>query len=140
MKDDVVMRVVTKFLIPFILIFAFYVQFHGELSPGGGFQAGVLFASAFVLYVLVYGVDAAERIIPAGVLRVGMAGGVLLYAAVGVLGMIFGGNFLDYGVLLEDPKNGQHLGIVVIEFGVGMTVASVVTAAFYAFARKDRRE
>lgn len=138
MKEDVVMRVVTKFLIPFILLFAFYVQFHGELSPGGGFQAGVLFATAFVLFVLVYGVDAAEKVIAPGVLRAGLAGGVLLYAAVGVMGIILGGNFLDYSVLAEKPKEGQHLGIVVIELGVGITVASVVTAAFYAFARKDR--
>ena len=137
MKEDVVLRVVTKLLIPFILLFALYVQFHGEISPGGGFQAGVVFASAFVLFVLVYGIDAAERILPIGTLRAGMAGGALLFAMVGVAGILFGGNFLDYDVLLADPKDGQHLGIVVVEFGVGVTVASVVIAGFYAFARSE---
>jgi len=135
MKEDVVMRVVAKLLIPFILLFGLYVQFHGEVSPGGGFQAGVIVASAFILFVLVYGIDAAERILPAGLLRAGIAGGVLLYSVVGVLGLLLGGNFLDYDVLAADPKTGQHIGIVVIELGVGITVAAVVTAAFYAFAR-----
>ncbi|MFN4089649.1 MAG: Na(+)/H(+) antiporter subunit B [Alphaproteobacteria bacterium] len=135
MKEDVVLRVVTKLLIPFILVFALYVQFHGELSPGGGFQAGVVFASAFVLYVLVYGIDAAERILPPGILRAGIAGGVLIFAGVGVAGMLLGANFLDYNVLASDPRDGQHIGIIVIEFGVGVTVTSVVIAAFYAFAR-----
>jgi len=135
MKEDVVMRVVAKLLTPFILLFGLYVQFHGEVSPGGGFQAGVIVASAFVLFVLVYGIDAAERILPAGLLRAGIAGGALLYAGVGVLCMLLGGNFLDYNVLAADPKTGQHIGIVVIEIGVGITVAAVVTTAFYVFAR-----
>ena len=135
MMEDVVMRVITKLLIPFILLFGLYVQFHGEVSPGGGFQAGVIVASAFILFVLVYGIDAAERVLPVGFLRAGIAGGALLYAGVGVISMLLGGNFLDYSVLAADPKTGQHLGIVVIELGVGITVASVVTAAFFAFAR-----
>jgi len=138
MRDNIVLSVVARLLMPFILLFALYVQFHGEVSPGGGFQAGVIFASAFVLFVLVYGIDAAEGIIPDGFLRGGIAGGVLLYAGVGLLGILLGSNFLDYNVLAADPKNGQHLGIVLIELGVGTTVASVVTAVFYAFVRSKR--
>ncbi len=138
MKDDVVLRVVTKLLIPPILLFAFYVQFHGELSPGGGFQAGVIFAAGFILYVLIYGIEAAEQLLPVGLLRAGIAGGVLLYSAVGVVGILAGGNFLDYGVLADDPKTGQHIGIVVIELGVGISVASVMVAVFYTFARTKR--
>ncbi|MGF1639531.1 MAG: Na(+)/H(+) antiporter subunit B [Rhodospirillales bacterium] len=135
MKDDVILRVMAKQLMPFIILFALYVQFHGDFGPGGGFQAGVIFASAFVLYVLVYGMETAERIFPAGTFRTGIAAGVLIYCVVGVLGMALGGNFLDYGVLAADAKVGQHIGIMVIEFGVGVTVAAVMIAALYAFAR-----
>jgi multicomponent Na+:H+ antiporter subunit B len=135
MTDDVVLRVITKQLIPFILLFALYVQFHGDFGPGGGFQAGVMFAAAFILYVLVFGIATAERIFPVGTFRAGIAAGALLYSAVGVAGIVLGGNFLDYSVLASDPKVGQHIGIMVIEFGVGVTVASVMVAAFYAFAR-----
>jgi len=40
-----VLQVISKLLIPFILLFALYVQFHGDYGPGGGFQAGVIFAA-----------------------------------------------------------------------------------------------
>jgi multicomponent Na+:H+ antiporter subunit B len=135
MTGDVVLRVITKQLIPFILLFALYVQFHGDFGPGGGFQAGVLFGAGFMLYGLVFGVATVERIFPAGAIRVGIAAGVLLYSAVGFVGVLLPGHFLDYNVLADDPKVGQHIGIMVIEFGVGLTVAAVMIAVFYAFAR-----
>ena len=84
MKEYLVLRVVTKLLVPFILLFALYVQFHGDFGPGGGFQAGVIFASGFVLYGMVFGVAAARRILPVGILRAGIAIGVLIYAGVGI--------------------------------------------------------
>lgn len=130
---DPVLRVVTTFLVPLILLFALYVQFHGEYGPGGGFQAGVIFGSGFVLYALVYGVDHAERIVPALLLRLMAASGVLLYAGVGVATLLLGGNFLDYDVLAANPVTGQHIGIVLIELGVLLTVASVVIMIFFAF-------
>ena len=67
-----------------------------------------------------------------------MAGGALLYSAVGVAGMLMGGNFLDYSVLMNDPVAGQHIGILVIEFGVGMTVTGVLLSIFLAFATRGR--
>ncbi len=135
MRDYLVLRVITKLLTPFILLFALYVQFHGDFGPGGGFQAGIIFASGFVLYALTFGVDNAQRILPVGILRTGIAGGLLLYAGVGVATLLLGGNYLDYSVLRHDPVHGQHLGITLIEFGVGTTVASVMITVFYTFAR-----
>ena len=135
MRDYLVLRVVTKLLTPFILLFALYVQFHGDFGPGGGFQAGVIFASGFILYALVFGMEAAERILPNGILRTGMALGVMIYASVGIAGLVLGGNYLDYSVLEHDPVHGQHLGISLIEFGVGTTVSAVMVTVFYTFAR-----
>jgi len=122
-------------LIPLILLFALYVQFHGDYGPGGGFQAGVIFASGFILYSLIFGVDNARSVISFNLLRIISASGLLLYIGVGVVALISGGNFLDYNVLLSDPVHGQHLGILVIEFGVGMTVAAVMMMTFFVFAR-----
>lgn len=134
MKGNLVLRIVSKFLIPLIVLFAFYVQFHGDYGPGGGFQAGVIFASAFILYTLVYGLDAALRVTPPAVLRFFASFGVLLYAGTGVASLLVGGAFLDYSVLANDPVAGQHLGILLIELGVGITVASVMLLIFYSFA------
>ncbi len=132
MEHHVVLRVVTRLLLPWILLFALYVQFHGELSPGGGFQAGVLFASGFVLYGLLAGLDRVYAILPTDVLRALMSVGVLLYLGVGFVGLLSGGGFLDYDYL---PVGGQHLGIALVEFGVGTTVAATLLLFFYAFAR-----
>lgn len=135
MSDSLILRVVTKWLVPVILLFALYVQFHGDYSPGGGFQAGVIFSSAFLLYALVYGVDATTRVMPEAVLRIGASLGVLLFAGVGVVSLFKGGTFLNYSVLAGTPVAGQHLGIILIELGVGITVACVMLLLFYTFAR-----
>ena len=133
MRHHLVLRVIAKLVIPLIILFALYVQFHGDFGPGGGFQAGVIFGAAFILYGLVFGARAARQVAPPPVLRTLGASGVLLYAGVGVFSLLLGGNYLDYNVLSHDPVDGQHLGILLIEFGVGTTVASVITGLFYAF-------
>jgi len=134
-----ILRTVSKILAPFIMLFALYVQFHGDYGPGGGFQAGVIFASVFILYALIYGMDNARRVLPPNVRRVLLGTGVLIYAGTGVVGMLMGGNFLNYSVLLSNPLNGQHLGINVIEFGVGMTVFAAMVSIFFVFAGQDRQ-
>jgi len=129
----IVPRVMTKLMIPYILLYALYVQFHGDYSPGGGFQAGVIFAAAVVLYTLIFRVAEAERAIPPRAVRIIAALGLLLYAGVGVATMLMGGDYLEYGVLRHDPIHGQHLGILLVELGVGIGVAAVMIAIFYAF-------
>lgn len=140
MKHKAVLRVCSKVLMPPIMLFALYVQFHGDFGPGGGFQAGVIFASAFILYALVFGVAEARRVAPPAVTRATLALGLLLYAGVGVAGMLRGGNYLNYSVLGDDPVHGQHLGILLIELGVGVTVASAMISIFFIFAGRDRDE
>ncbi|MEZ5540877.1 MAG: Na(+)/H(+) antiporter subunit B [Pseudomonadota bacterium] len=138
MKHNLILKVIAKFIVPVILLFALYVQFHGDFGPGGGFQAGVIFSAAFILYTLVFGLDAAERIIPAWLLRVLASMGVLLYTGTGFATLLGGGRFLDYSVLAATPVAGQHLGILVIEAGVGMTVAAVMLLIFFTFAGRHR--
>ena len=138
MRHVLILRVIAKLLIPLILLFALYVQFHGEYGPGGGFQAGVIFAAGFILYALVFDLETAEQVAPPGLLRGLMAAGLLIYAGVGIDSLLLGGHFLDYNVLLDDPVDGQHLGIILIELGVGITVAATLVIIFYAFAGRDR--
>ncbi len=133
----VILRVVSKLLIPMITIYAFYVHFHGEYSPGGGFQAGVIFAVGVILYALIFGVPAALRAVPALFARGLAAIGVLLYAGVGVWALLMGGNYLEYDRLFNEPEGGhlgQHTGIIVIELGVLFGVAGAMLTIFYAFA------
>ena len=133
MVHHFVLKVIAKLLLPFILLFALYVQFHGDFGPGGGFQAGVIFAAGFILYGVVFGLENARKTLSPVLVRTLIAAGLLLYAGVGVAGIVLGGNYLDYSVLSADPVAGQHLGILLIELGVGITVASVMISLFYAF-------
>ncbi len=134
MKEHIVLRVVTKTLIPFILLFGLYVQTHGDFGPGDGFQAGVIFASAFILYGLIFGIGAVRRVFPSRLLLSLIALGVLMYAGVGVVSLLMGGNFLEYAVLASDPAFGNHIGIWLVELGVGLTVSSVMVIIFVTFA------
>lgn len=138
MDDRIILRIGSKILIPFILIFALYVQFHGDYGPGGGFQAGVIFAAGFVLYGLVYGLPTLLRVLPPSVPYLCGALGVMIYAGVGFVTVGLGGRFLEYGVLAHDPEHGQHYGIMAIELGVLVTVFGVMAGLFYAFAGRGR--
>ena len=151
MNSFPIIRVVSKLLIPYILLFAFYVQFHGDFGPGGGFQAGVILASALILYGLVFGLPAAQAVAPSWLIEKLIAVGVLIYAGTGVATMILGSNFLDYDALehhfltdvpwgsetLHLLPSGQHLGIFLVEVGVGITVTSVMLMIFYCFAGRS---
>jgi multicomponent Na+:H+ antiporter subunit B len=133
-KDYLVLRVIAKGMIAFMIMFALYVQFHGDFGPGGGFQAGVIGAAAIVFYAIIYGLPAARAVVPSWLVEIMIAAGVLLYAGVGVAGLILGGNYLDYFVLAENPVDGQHRGIFWVELGVLITVAGVMLKIFYMFA------
>jgi multicomponent Na+:H+ antiporter subunit B len=137
-REKIVLRVVAKGFLPVILLFALYVQFHGDYGPGGGFQAGVIFAAGLILYALVFSLEELRRAVPPIVVEIGIAVGTLLYGGVGLVSMLSGGEFLDYGVLdHHDPKHGQHLGILLVELGVGLTVTFVMLAIFYSFAGRS---
>ncbi len=126
-----ILRETAHTLAPTTLLYALYVQFHGDYGPGGGFQAGVIFAVGLILYALTYGVERAGAVLSRRTAEVLAAAGVLLYALTGVAGIARGGAFLDYTVLAEEPLSGQHLGIFAIELGVGVTIAGVVMLIFY---------
>ena len=138
MKDQVVPRVVAKLLIPYMLLYALYVQWHGDYGPGGGFQAGVIFAAAVILYALIFDLADAQRAVRPWVVNLLVPLGLLLYIGVGIVTILKGGVFLEYGVLEHDPVHGQHLGILLVELGVGTTVAGVMITIFYGFGEVVR--
>lgn len=134
MVEKTILRVVVKLVVPVIVLYAFYVQFHGDFGPGGGFQAGVIFASAFIIYALIFGTGYARKALPASATRAMLALGVMIYGGTGVASLLMGGEFLDYSVLAHDPLHGQHWGIFSVELGVGMTVAGAMITIFFTFA------
>ena len=139
MRLDTILRVISKLFIPFIFIFGLYVQFHGDFGPGGGFQAGVIMAAGVILYAIIYGLNAAQRAVPKRLVEFLVPVGVLIFAGVGVWGLLAGGNYLDYSVLHHDPVHGQERGVFWVEIGVLVTVSSTMITIFYAFAGRGRQ-
>jgi multicomponent Na+:H+ antiporter subunit B len=148
---NVVLRTAAKLLIPLIILYALYVQFHGDLGAGGGFQAGIILAVAVILHALVFGLRETMRAISPKFARTVASLGVLIYAGIGILSLTNGGTFLDYDFLfsreteaaippglLGDPDHvhhwGQHFGVLGIELGVLFTVAATMVTIFYGFA------
>ncbi|MEZ5855950.1 MAG: Na(+)/H(+) antiporter subunit B [Hyphomicrobiaceae bacterium] len=138
MRLDLILRIGTKLLLPFMLLFALYVQFHGDYGPGGGFQAGVIAAGMIILYALVFGISKAKLIAPQWLVERLVPLGVLIYAGTGVVGILTGQNFLDYSHLAHDPVHGHEWGIFTVELGVLITVSSTMVAIFYAFVERGR--
>lgn len=137
MGDQTLIRVITKLSIPFILMLGFYIILHGELGPGGGFQGGVVLAAGLILYGLVFGADELRRRVPVAVLDSCMALGALLYAGTGLASLIAGGTFLDYGMLMpHSAGDGEALGLTLVEYGVGITVASVMTTIYLMISER----
>lgn len=138
MRFDLILRIAAKLLLPFILLFALYVQFHGDYGPGGGFQAGVIAAAMVVLYAMIFGLRAAQAVIPQGFVEVLVPLGALIFVGTGLVAMVLGGNFLHYTVFGHDQAHAQELGILLVEFGVLVTVFGTMVAIFYAFAGRGR--
>ena len=138
MTRDLVLRVLAKLLIPFVLLFALYVQFHGDFGPGGGFQAGVITAAAVIFYAVIFGLPAARRFAPDWLVERMISAGVLIYGGVVLIGILLGGNYLDYFVLAGDSVQGQLRGIFWVEAGVAITVSGVMLKIFYMFAGRRR--
>jgi len=92
-EQDVIVKCAADKFLPFALVFGIYVILFGTVSPGGGFQGGVIVASACLLLYLGYGVRGAADAINAEVLRVNEAIGACIYVILGVAGILCGCNF-----------------------------------------------
>lgn len=138
MIKDVSLKTIVAFLLPFIVIYGLYIQFHGDYSPGGGFQAGMIVATAVILYAMVFGNDLVLKILPLSTIESAAALGVLLYGGTGFLTIILGGNFLSYNFLAQNAVSGQVIGIFMVECGVGLAVACSMMVIYFYFTELDR--
>ena len=136
---EIIIKVVSQKLIPLILLFALYVQFHGDFGPGGGFQAGVIFAAGIILYTIIFGIKKAQKDFPETIFNYMVPLGVLIFTVTGLISLSKGFNFLDYDALAHYPKHGQHIGIIAIELGVFVTVIGSMVSIFYAFVARGKK-
>ncbi|OEY86639.1 cation:proton antiporter [Wolbachia pipientis] len=134
MVKDTVLSVVALLMLPFIILFGLYIQFHGDYTPGGGFQAGIIIASGIILYAMLFGIPTTLKAIPYSYIKFINALGIFLYGGTGILAMLLGQNFLSYDII------GQKAGIFLVEFGVMFTVCSSMLTMYISFTRKKSND
>ncbi|MDR2609247.1 MAG: Na(+)/H(+) antiporter subunit B [Rickettsiales bacterium] len=135
MIKDPVLNAVTFLMVPFIILFALYIQFHGDYTPGGGFQAGIIIASGIILYSMLFGISVTLKAIPYSVIKLTNMLGILIYGGTGIVTVLFGKSFLSYDILLTNNVAGQKFGISLVELGVALTVFSSMLIIYVSFAR-----
>ena len=128
--ESIIIKTVARILTPFIQLFAVYVVMHGHSSPGGGFQGGVILGASFILLAIAYGMDNLKKRFKENVLTTYTSLGVFLYGGIGVVCLVLGANYLDYGILPIDFEP-RGMGMLGIEIGVGITVMAVMVSIFY---------
>ena len=140
--DSVIVHTLARVFTPIIQLFALYVLIHGHDSPGGGFQAGTLFAASVILPILAFGIQDSLSVLERRAIIFG-AIGILLFAGIGLLPLILGGEFLKYGKLpipgIEASAR-RHWGILGIEIGVTMAVAATAVSIFYSLSERGEGE
>ena len=138
LTDDIIIRTVARILIPFIQLYALYVIMHGHHSPGGGFQGGVILGASFILYLVTHGLEEAKTRMSEMKAGIFSSCGLLIYSGIGLLCLILGSNYLDYGklsaVLKVIPAQARSLGILGVEIGVGIAVMAVMFSVFFDIA------
>jgi multicomponent Na+:H+ antiporter subunit B len=132
--NDVVIKTVSRILVPFIQIYALYVFVHGHGSPGGGFQGGCIMAASFILLAVAFNLREVKKRISERRIMIFCALGVFIYVGTGFLALFYSGNFLDYGVLSRllptDQVKARYYGMAMIELGVQITVMAVMLSIF----------
>ena len=141
-SKDVIVKTLARLLAPFIMVYALYVIMHGHHSPGGGFQGGVILAASFILLVVSHGIDKIRNLFPERVANILSSVGVFIYGGIGLLCLLLGGKYLDYGklskILSVDPAKARNLGILGVEIGVALAVMSVMCIiVFTIFSSED---
>lgn len=134
MKQNLILEVITKLLLPFIIGFAIYLQLNGESAPGGGFQAGMILAASFILYSLVFTKAKLTHFLSENIIDSFLVIGALIYGGTGIYTMFRGGEFLNYYFLNNVSQKAQQVGITIVEIGVGFTVFAVTLKIFYYFS------
>jgi len=88
------LRVSMQLMVVIMIVFGVYIAAHGQLTPGGGFQGGVILASAPLVVYLSGNAETFERIVSSPLIKLAESGGAAGYAIVGAAALFFGAHFL----------------------------------------------
>ncbi len=141
---DVIIGMTCRLVVPFIQLFALYVIAHGHHSPGGGFQGGVIFGAAIILFAISTNLRRTLKRMSERSSALLSSLGVLIYAGTGLLCLFMGAGFLNYralaAILGVDQVAARSDGILIVESGVGIAVAAVMVWIYYNLSSAGKQD
>lgn len=139
--DDLIVKTITRIIVPFIQLYGIFVIMHGHISPGGGFSGGAILGASLILYTLAYGYEHASKKVSHRVSAIMESGAILWFIAMGLVGIIVGGNFLENksaGFYMGDLSVLFNAGFIpLITLGIGIKVASTMITLFHTIIEED---
>ncbi len=142
--NDLIIKTTCRLIIPSIQLFALYVIAHGHHSPGGGFQGGVILGASFILLAISTDLRSTVRRLSERTSAIMASAGVLIYAGTGLLCLLLGSVFLDYGALAPVLRSGSVMarshGILIVEIGVGLAVMAVMIWLYYNISSAGKHD
>jgi len=141
-EPDLIVTNTARLIVPVIQIFAFYVLAHGHVSPGGGFQGGVVMGASFILIGLSWDLETALARFSIQRCMAVAALGIVIYGGIGLLSMFLGGEFLDYAelenILPVSREMARYHAMLGVEIGVGFTVTAIMFALYANLSTSGR--
>ncbi|MFP4286143.1 MAG: MnhB domain-containing protein [Candidatus Izemoplasmataceae bacterium] len=141
--NDIIIKSITRLIIPFVQVYGVFIILHGHISPGGGFSGGSIIGTSLVLYTLVFGIEKSYKKFSHRVSEFAESGGILLYLFLGILGIIFAGSFLT-NIEAGFPKgeagslfSGGMIPLLMI--GIGIKVASTFITLFHILIEEGEK-
>ncbi|MFD1597634.1 MnhB domain-containing protein [Halobellus rarus] len=134
--ESTIIMTTVRIVVPFVFTFGLFVMFHGAESAGGGFQGGVIVASAVLLLAFAFGIEPTRGWLEGPLIRIGIAIGGATFASVGLGALVANGAFLEYAAY-GFGTDGVKYGIELVELAIGAIVSGVLVSLFFSLARGD---
>ncbi len=139
--DDLIVKTITRLIVPFIQIYGIFIILHGHISPGGGFSGGAVLGASMILYTLSFGLEKAEKKLSPKTASILESSGILWYILIGLLGIALGGSFLsnkEVGFFMGLPGELLSSGMIpLLAIGIGIKVASTMITLFHTIIEED---
>lgn len=135
---SVILSTASRYLLPLMLIFSFFLLLRGHNEPGGGFVGGLVAAAAYALYLIANGIDEAKKLLKAEPIKL-IATGLLIAVISAFISVINGKNFMT-GIWAKDeiPVIGKVGTPLLFDLGVYFLVLGIVLKIVFSLAEEDK--
>ncbi|MFP4187368.1 MAG: MnhB domain-containing protein [Acholeplasmataceae bacterium] len=139
--NDIILKTITRMIVPMIQAYGIYIILYGHVSPGGGFSGGAMIGTSLILYTLVFGLKKGKKKFSHRASEIAESGGILVFIAIGLIGMITAGRFLtnvEAGFPRGEPGTLLSAGMIpILMIGIGIKVASTMVTLFHMLIEEE---